>query len=113
MREQDHIKAAQQWEKVADENLELDFVLPQAYFYATINYIEAILARRDIDPRDHEDRASHLRDAFGFNAIDREMHERLLSGRREAGYRSRNGEKLRRIKQAFEHFKTKWQNSKN
>ncbi len=112
MIEQDHIKAAQQWEKVAVENLSLNFVLPQAYFYATINYIEAILARRDINPRDHEERASYLKDAFGFDAIDREMHDRLLSGRREAGYRGRNGEKLRRIKQAFEHFKAKWQQSK-
>lgn len=109
MIEQDHINAAEQWEKVAVENPGLNFVLPQAYFYAAINYVEAVLARRNVHPRNHEDRESNLRDVYGFSAVDREMHDRLTIGRREAGYRGRDGEKLRRIKQSYEHFKKKWQ----
>lgn len=112
MDEQEHIKAAEQWERVANDNSGKNFVLPQAYFYSVINYVEAVLARRNLHPRDHEERHTMLRDANGFDAIDREHHERLLSSRREAGYRGRNGDKLRKIKQAHQHFKEKWEKTK-
>ena len=109
MLEKEHIQAAQQWEQVSTDNASFNFVLPQAYFYSAINYVEAILASKNIHPRNHEDRFDHMRDVNGFDQVDREIHERLMQGRREAGYRGRNGEKLRRIKQAHAHFKKKWQ----
>ena len=109
MIEKEHIEAAKEWEVIAEKNNDLRFVIPQAYFYSAMNYIEAILAKRNLHPRTHEERSSMMRDINGFDALDREMHESMLQGRREVGYRGRNGDKLRKIKTAYEHFKKKWQ----
>ena len=109
MIEKEHIEAAKQWEDVAEKHSELKYIVPQAYFYSAINYIEAILAKRNLHPRTHEERHSMMRDINGFDASDREFHENLLYGRREVGYRGRNGDKLRKIKNAYDHFRKKWQ----
>ncbi len=109
MIEKEHIEAAKQWEIIAEKHSDSRYVVPQAYFYSAINYIEAILAKRNLHPNTHEERHSMMRDINGFDLMDREMHDNMLRGRREVGYRGRNGDKLRKIKIAYEHFKEKWQ----
>ena len=113
MRETDHIEAGRafmQLAREADENYRkarnIGWMVAGAhnFFYAAINFIEAILAKNNINPETHRDRLKDMRVSGMFSAEEVREHSMLVEARRKAGYRGQDGVNYSRIKESAEHF---------
>lgn len=109
-----HIEAKKQWEEVIEEYKDRIYVIPHAYYYATIAIIEAILADSNLHSKQHSERKKLMTQSGKFSAEEIAMVDELAEKRRESGYEGLNGSRIPTLRRWHEHFKTKWQNtSKN
>ena len=81
----------------------------QNYFYAAINFIEAMLSRYNIHSYSHDDREKKILEILLSKDYPREILQKyiaLRSARGLSGYRGVNGENLRTIEEAAKYLKT-------
>lgn len=89
-----------QQEKREDERVALRVVAAQNYFYAAINAIEAIFARKEEHSFNHENRMSKIyenRSSFSEEVV--QLYQKVERDQRnKVTYRGENGEKYENIR---------------
>lgn len=106
MKEMEHLNAAEEFWRVAENSTQLP-VRVQAYFYAAINFIEAMLAKTDKHSTSHEDRAMRMIESGLFSAEEFHKYQDLVAGRNLAGYVGKNGGRCAKIRAIAEYFRNK------
>ncbi len=79
----------------------------QNFFYAGINFVEALLARENVNPETHIERTMAMFHSRLFTKEEAGKHRQLVNSRRKAGYRGQNGINYRRVKEFAEHFEAR------
>lgn len=105
MQEKEHLKVAEDFWKAAQASTQMQ-VQVQNYFYSAINYIEAVLAKKNIHSFSHEDRAHKIIESDLSNEYFNKYQE-LVTARNLAGYVGKNGGRLAKIREIAEHFRNK------